>query len=65
MVMAFEVPIYVQGLGGFNLEDQFIVEAAGPRTMSTLPRESSVNWAIGRLVLIEPHRPSLAAVTGF
>ncbi|MCW6510840.1 Xaa-Pro peptidase family protein [Lichenifustis flavocetrariae] len=38
MVMAFEVPIYVRGLGGFNLEDQFIIEASGPRIMTTLPR---------------------------
>ena len=39
MVMAFEVPIYVDGVGGFNLEDQFIVEANGIRLMSGLPRE--------------------------
>ncbi len=38
MVMAFEVPLYVTGLGGFNLEDQFIVEAGGPRVMTSLPR---------------------------
>ena len=38
MVMAFEVPLYVTGLGGFNLEDQLIVEAAGPRIMTRHPR---------------------------
>ena len=38
MVMAFEVPIYVTGLGGFNLEDQFVVGEDGPRLMTTLPR---------------------------
>ena len=39
MVMAFEVPIYIDGIGGFNLEDQFVVEPNGIRLVSTLPRE--------------------------
>ena len=38
MVMAFEVPLYVVGLGGFNLEDQLIVEPGGHRVMTRLPR---------------------------
>jgi Xaa-Pro aminopeptidase len=38
MVIAFEVPIYVSGLGGFNLEDQLIVEPGGHRAMTRLPR---------------------------
>lgn len=39
MVMAFEIPIYVDGLGGFNLEDQLIVGPEGPRILTRLPRE--------------------------
>ena len=38
MVLAFEVPIYVTGVGGFNLEDQLLVTADGHRSMNTLPR---------------------------
>ncbi len=38
MVLALEVPIYVQGLCGFNLEDQFSVTAEGVRPMTSLPR---------------------------
>lgn len=38
MVLAFEVPLYVTGLGGFNLEDQLIVTPDGARSMNTLPR---------------------------
>ena len=38
MVLAFEIPIYVTGLGGFNLEDQVIVTPDGARSMNTLPR---------------------------
>jgi Xaa-Pro aminopeptidase len=38
MVLAFEVPIYVKGLGAFNLEDQILVTAEGHQSMNTLPR---------------------------
>lgn len=38
MVLALEVPIYVQGLCGFNLEDQFSVTANGVMPMTSLPR---------------------------
>ncbi len=38
MVLALEVPIYVQGLCGFNLEDQFNVTADGVMPMTSLPR---------------------------
>lgn len=38
MVLAFEIPIYVTGLGGFNIEDQIIVTPDGVRSMNTLPR---------------------------
>ncbi|MDQ0391361.1 M24 family metallopeptidase [Labrys monachus] len=37
MVLAFEIPIYVTGVGGFNLEDQFLVTPDGHRSMNTLP----------------------------
>jgi Xaa-Pro aminopeptidase len=39
MVVAFEVPIYVSGLGGFNIEDQLLVTEAGFEDMVDLPRE--------------------------
>jgi Xaa-Pro dipeptidase len=38
-VLALEAPFYIDGLGGFILEDQVQVTEAGPRTMNTLPRE--------------------------
>ena len=38
MVMAFEIPIYVTGVGGFNLEDQIRLVPDGYRPMNTLPR---------------------------
>jgi len=38
MVLAFEIPIYVTGVGGFNLEDQLLVTPDGHRSMNTLPR---------------------------
>jgi Xaa-Pro aminopeptidase len=42
MVLAFEVPIYVKGVGAFNLEDQILVTAEGNQTMNTLPRHLAV-----------------------
>ena len=39
MVMAFETPFYVDGVGGFIIEDQLLVTADGHETMNTLPYE--------------------------
>jgi Xaa-Pro aminopeptidase len=39
MVMAFETPFYVDGVGGFIIEDQLLVTATGHETMNTLPYE--------------------------
>jgi Xaa-Pro aminopeptidase len=38
MVLAYEIPLYVTGFGGFNLEDQILVTADGYESMNTLPR---------------------------
>jgi Xaa-Pro dipeptidase len=38
MVMAFEVPLYVNGVGGFNIEDQFLLTEKGALSMNRLPR---------------------------
>ncbi len=37
MVMAFETPYYVNGVGAFIIEDQFLVTETGHETMNTLP----------------------------
>jgi Xaa-Pro dipeptidase len=39
MVMAFETPYYVNGVGAFIIEDQFLVTETGHETMNTLPYE--------------------------
>ena len=39
MVLAFETPWYLDGLGGFIIEDQLLITAAGPEVMAPLPRE--------------------------
>jgi Xaa-Pro aminopeptidase len=39
MVLAFETPYYVNGVGGFIIEDQLLVTASGHETMNTLPYE--------------------------
>jgi Xaa-Pro aminopeptidase len=39
MVMAFETPYYVKGVGGFIIEDQVLVTANGAETMNSLPHE--------------------------
>ena len=39
MVMAFETPFYVDGVGGFIIEDQLLVTETGHETMNTLPYE--------------------------
>ncbi|TRC72907.1 aminopeptidase P family protein [Mesorhizobium sp. WSM4310] len=38
MVLAFEIPLYMDGLASFNLEDQFLITADGPMPMNRLPR---------------------------
>lgn len=38
MVLAYEIPLYVEGVGPFNLEDQFLITASGPETMNRMPR---------------------------
>ncbi|TPN52199.1 Xaa-Pro peptidase family protein [Mesorhizobium sp. B1-1-7] len=38
MVLAFEIPLYIDGLASFNLEDQFLITPDGPRPMNRLPR---------------------------
>jgi Xaa-Pro dipeptidase len=38
MIMVLEAPYYVRGLGGFILEDQFLVTEHGAEVLSPLPR---------------------------
>ncbi|QPC90002.1 Xaa-Pro peptidase family protein [Mesorhizobium sp. INR15] len=42
MVLAFEVPLYIDGLASFNLEDQFLITPDGPVAMNRLPRRLEV-----------------------
>ena len=42
MMLAFEVPIYVTGVGAFNLEDQVLVTAQGHRCLNSLPRHLAI-----------------------
>jgi Xaa-Pro aminopeptidase len=39
MVLAFETPLYVDGLGGFIIEDQILIGETGPEPMNRLPRD--------------------------
>jgi Xaa-Pro aminopeptidase len=39
MVMAFETPWYIDGLGGFIVEDQVLITETGCQVMAPLPRE--------------------------
>jgi Xaa-Pro dipeptidase len=39
MVMAFETPWYIEGLGGFIIEDQVLITEAGCEVMAPLPRD--------------------------
>jgi Xaa-Pro aminopeptidase len=39
MVLAFECPWYITGLGGFIIEDQVEITLDGPVSMNTLPRD--------------------------
>ncbi|AZO40330.1 aminopeptidase P family protein [Mesorhizobium sp. M7D.F.Ca.US.005.01.1.1] len=38
MVLAFEIPLYIDSLASFNLEDQFLITPDGPVAMNRLPR---------------------------
>ncbi|WP_214473875.1 Xaa-Pro peptidase family protein [Mesorhizobium sp. dw_380] len=38
MVLAFEIPLYIDGLASFNLEDQFLITPEGPKPMNRLSR---------------------------
>ncbi|MBZ9726900.1 Xaa-Pro peptidase family protein [Mesorhizobium sp. CO1-1-11] len=42
MVLAFEIPLYIEGLASFNLEDQFLITPDGPVAMNRLPRRLEV-----------------------
>ncbi|MER9166511.1 Xaa-Pro peptidase family protein [Mesorhizobium australicum] len=42
MVLAFEIPLYIDGLASFNLEDQFLITPEGPVAMNRLPRRLEV-----------------------
>ena len=42
MVLAFETPYYIKGLGGFIIEDQFLITEYGHRCMNDMPRELRV-----------------------
>ncbi|ESZ00221.1 hypothetical protein X737_39055 [Mesorhizobium sp. L48C026A00] len=42
MVLAYELPWYIRGLGAFMLEDQFIVGAQSVDACWTLPRELAI-----------------------
>ncbi|MBL8838210.1 MAG: aminopeptidase P family protein [Alphaproteobacteria bacterium] len=39
MVLAFETPFYVDGLGAFIIEDEVLVTASGAEPLNTMPRE--------------------------
>jgi Xaa-Pro dipeptidase len=39
MVLAFETPWYVRGLGGFIIEDQLLITETGHEVMAPMPRE--------------------------
>jgi Xaa-Pro aminopeptidase len=38
MVLALEVPLYVEGLGAFNIEDTILIREHGPELLTRLPR---------------------------
>ena len=39
MVLAFETPWYIDGLGGFIIEDQMLITETGPEVMAPSPRD--------------------------
>jgi Xaa-Pro aminopeptidase len=42
MVLAFETPWYVRGVGALMIEDQFTITASGPEALWSLPRELAI-----------------------
>jgi Xaa-Pro aminopeptidase len=42
MVLAYEIPLYVTGFGGFNLEDQILVTQSGFEPMNKLPHDLGI-----------------------
>lgn len=38
MVLAYEIPLYIDGLASFNLEDQILITSGDPVSMNRLPR---------------------------
>jgi Xaa-Pro aminopeptidase len=38
MMIAFEAPLYLDGVGGFIIEDQMLVTATGIEIVNRLPR---------------------------
>ena len=42
MVLAFETPFYVDGEGGFIIEDQFLITSTGAEPAWSLPRPLQV-----------------------
>ena len=42
MVLAYEIPLYVEGIASFNLEDQFLITRSGPESMNALPRRLGI-----------------------
>ena len=47
MTLAFETPFYVEGLGGFIIEDQLLVTDDGYECMAEAPRGLSDGWSVG------------------
>jgi len=39
MVFAFEVPVYLEGLGAFTVEDHILVTASGASSMNLLTKD--------------------------
>ena len=37
LVLAFEIPFYINGVGAFNLEDQILITKRGHQSMNHLP----------------------------
>ena len=42
MVLAFEIPLYVEGVASYNLEEQILITPDGPQSMNTIARELGV-----------------------
>jgi Xaa-Pro aminopeptidase len=38
-VLAYEIPLYIDGFGGFNLEDQILVTKDGFQSMNRLSHD--------------------------